>query len=110
MFDATRLIELLFTLTGILLSSFLIPYLKSKTSKEQQDQINTWVKIAVTAAEQIYQGNGRGSEKKEYVIKWLAEHNVTYDDSKIDAMIEAAVYELKFNGLINVESLTSNVG
>ena len=110
MFDMTYLAEFIITLISLLVSSFLIPYLKSKTSKEQQQQINTWVKIAVTAAEQIYQGSGRGVEKKEYVLKWLADHNVKYDAAKIDAMIEAAVYELKLNGLITTESLSNSIG
>lgn len=78
-------------------------YIKSKTTTEQQKEINAWVKIAVTAAEQIYKGQGRGEEKKEYVLAWLREHGVTVDDKKLDAMIEAAVYELTNNGLIAIE-------
>ena len=34
-------------------------------------------------------------EKKAYVINWLAEHGVTLDETRLDAMIEAAVYDLK---------------
>lgn len=109
-FDATTLIELIIKIIGILFFSVLIPYLRSKTSKEQQDEINAWVKIAVTAAEQIYRGTGRGSEKKEYVIKWLADHKVTYDSAKIDAMIEAAVYDLKVNNLFNTNASENIVG
>lgn len=100
MYDATNLIEILFTLISICITTFLIPYLKSKTTKQQQEEINSWVKIAVTAAEQIYKGSGRGQEKKEYVVEWLKQHNIKYDDAKIDAMIEAAVYELKTQGLL----------
>ena len=54
----------------------------------------------MSAAEQIYTGSGRGAEKKEYVLNWLHEHGVTVDESKLDAMIESAVYELKNSGLI----------
>ena len=61
---------------------------------QQQAEINAWVKIAVTAAEQIYRGSGRGEEKKAYVLNWLAEHGITLDEDRIDALIEAAVYEL----------------
>lgn len=98
--DITKLAEAILTLIGLCITSFLIPYLRSKTTKEQQEEINKWVKIAVSAAEQIFTGAGRGKEKKEYVINWLKEHRVKYDSSKIDAMIEAAVYELKQSGLI----------
>ena len=62
---------------------------------QQQAEINGWVRIAVSAAEQIYVGSGRGQEKKAYVINWLAEHGVTLDETRLDAMIEAAVYDLK---------------
>ncbi len=100
MHDITYIIQLIITLIGVCITTFLIPYLKSKTTKQQQDEINAWVKIAVTAAEQIYNGSGRGQEKKEYVVNWLKEHNIKYDTAKIDAMIESAVYELKNNGLL----------
>ena len=33
-------------------------------------------------------------EKKAYVLNWLAEHGITLDEDRIDALIEAAVYEL----------------
>ena len=47
-----------------------------------------------SVAEQIYVGAGRGEEKKAYVLEWLAARNITVDTDKLDAMIEAAVYEL----------------
>ena len=71
-----------------------IPYIKSKTTVEQQQEISAWVKIAVSAAEQIYKGVGRGEEKKEYVLNWLAEKGIKIDADELDAMIESAVYEL----------------
>ena len=99
MIDATYLITAVCSLIGVIITYYLIPYLKSKTSKETQEVINNWVKIAVTAAEQIYTGVGRGEEKKQYVIAWLNEHGIQFDESRIDAMIEAAVYELTNNGI-----------
>ena len=99
-FDITKVVEAIITLVVLAITTFLIPWIKSKTSKETQNEINMWVKIAVTAAEQIFIGSGRGTEKKEYVKQWLEEHKIKYDSSKIDAMIEAAVYELKLHGII----------
>lgn len=106
-FDITPIIEAVIALAGVVVSCVLIPYIKSKTTAEQQKEINAWVKIAVSAAEQIYVGSGRGEEKKAYVIKWLREHGVTVDEAKLDALIEAAVYELtNGEGLIIVEGAT----
>ena len=102
MYDITPIIEAVAALIAALITAFLVPYIKSKTTAEQQKEINAWVKIAVSAAEQIYTGSGRGEEKKEYVINWLREHGITVDEAKLDALIEAAVYELNTNSIVPV--------
>lgn len=102
MYDITPITEAVAALIAALITAFLVPYIKSKTTAEQQKEINAWVKIAVAAAEQIYTGSGRGEEKKEYVINWLREHGITVDEAKLDALIEAAVYELNTNGIVPV--------
>lgn len=107
--DITIIIEVVFALIAAVITAIVIPYIKSRTTAQQQEQINTWVRIAVSAAEQIYTGSGRGEEKKAYVISWLREHGVTVDESKLDAMIEAAVYDLK-SGFIAVSELASTEG
>lgn len=103
MFDITVIIEAVFALLAAVITAIVIPYIKSKTTTSQQAEINAWVKIAVTAAEQIYNGSGRGAEKKAYVLNWLREHGITVDAEKLDALIEAAVYDLTNNGLIAIE-------
>ena len=103
MFDITTIIEAVFMLLAAIITAIVIPYIKSKTTASQQAEINAWVKIAVTAAEQIYTGSGRGAEKKAYVLNGIREHGITVDDEKLDALIEAAVYELTNNGLLPIE-------
>ena len=102
MFDITTIIEAILTLVAVVITGIVIPYIKKRTTTEQQKEILAWVKIAVTAAEQIYVGSGRGPEKKMYVIDWLADRNITVDTNKIDAIIESAVYELN-NGAVILE-------
>ena len=92
--DITTIIETVAALIAATITAVVIPYIKSRTTAQQQAEINAWVRIAVAAAEQIYRGNGRGEEKKAYVLNWLAERGVTLDEARIDALIEAAVYEL----------------
>lgn len=106
-FNITPIIEAVFLLIAAVITAIVIPYIKSKTTTQQQAEINAWVKIAVTAAEQIYNGSGRGAEKKAYVLNWLKQHGVTVDEAKLDAMIESAVYELKSGVLAVGELLTS---
>lgn len=98
--DITTIIEAVFALVAAVITAIVIPYIKSRTTAQQQAEINAWVKIAVAAAEQIYTGSGRGEEKKAYVLNWLAEHGVTLDEERINALIEAAVYDLN-HGMLN---------
>lgn len=102
MFDITTIIEAILALVAVLITGIIIPYIRKRTTTEQQKEILAWVKIAVTAAEQIYVGSGRGPEKKMYVIDWLADRNITVDTNKIDAIIESVVYELN-NGTVILE-------
>ena len=108
-FDITPIVEAGVAVLCAIVTCVLVPYIKSKTTTEQQKEINAWVKIAVAAAEQIYTGSGRGEEKKAYVLEWLREHGITVDDEKLDAMIEAAVYELS-QGLIPLEGVAIGEG
>ena len=102
-YNVTTIIQAVFALIAAVITVIVIPYIKSKTTASQQAEINAWVKIAVTAAEQIYTGSGKGEAKKAYVLNWLREHGITVDDEKLDALIEAAVYELTNNGLLAIE-------
>ena len=99
MFDLTSIVEIIGLLIATIITSILVPFIRSKTTAEQQQNINAWVQIAVTAAEQIFNGSGRGAEKKEYVIGFLAEKGIKIEQSSIDAMIESAVEALN-KGLI----------
>ena len=105
MYDLTPIIKAVAALIGVVITCILVPFIRSKTTAEQQKEINAWVKIAVSAAEQIFKGSGRGEEKKQYVIAWLKESGFTVDEAELDALIEAAVYELN-QGIIPIEGVT----
>ena len=107
MFDITTIVEAVVALIGVVITCIVIPYVRSKTTAQQREELNAWIKIAVAAAEQIYQGAGRGEEKKQYVLDWLEDHNVTVDEDRIDALIEAAVYELtKDPGVLPIDTVS----
>ena len=78
---------------------FLIPWIKSKTTDAQRKELLEWVKIGVAAAEQLYKGQGRGEEKKKYVLEFLASMGFTVDEEAINAAIEAAVNQLNGGNL-----------
>ena len=95
MVDITCIIEAVLALAGVAVTAVVVPYVRSRTTAHQRAEISAWVRIAVAAAEQLYAGSGRGAEKKEFVLDWLREHGVTVDEKKLDAIVEAAVYELR---------------
>lgn len=95
MINLTPVINAFIALVAALVTAFLIPWIKSNTTAKQQEQMMLWVEIAVHAAEQIYKGSGRGAEKKEYVMQFLADKGYTADLNEIEAAIEAFV--LQFN-------------
>lgn len=93
--NITPIIEAFFALLAAVITAIIIPYIKSRTTAQQQAELAGWVRIAVEAAEQLYTGSGRGAEKKAYVLDWLSTHGIIVDAGKLDALIEAAVYALK---------------
>ena len=63
--DVTIIVDTVIALIMAIISTFAIPWIKSKTTAQQREDLVAWVKIAVAAAEQIYRGTKRGEEKKQ---------------------------------------------
>ena len=101
--NTTPILQAVAALLATIITAVVVPYVKSRTTASQQAQINAWVRIAVSAAEQIYSDPGKGKAKKAYVLEWLHDHGVTVDEAQLDALIEAAVYELK-SGIIPIST------
>lgn len=102
--DITPVVNAVIALAAAVVTAFVIPWVKSKTTAAQREEIEAWVRIAVTAAEQIYSGVGKGKEKKKYVLDFLAEKNLKIDEESVDLMIESAVKEMNdtFNAPENI--------
>lgn len=59
----------------------------------RDENIIKYVKIAVKAAEQIFNEKGQGAEKLAYVKAWISEKfKISEDD--LTNLIESAVYEI----------------
>lgn len=104
MIDLTPIMEAIIALVVAVITAFVIPWLKGKIDADKLEQIKLWVTVAVEAAEQLYNGTGRGEEKKAYVVKFLQEKGFTLDPDILDKLIEAAVFNLpEYIGLIETE-------
>ena len=93
--DYTLLFEGVLTILFALVTMYVIPWIKTKVSAEELTEVIKWVKIAVQAAEMIYKESGMGKAKKDYVLTFLADKGIKYDERQIDLLIESAVLELK---------------
>lgn len=98
LFDITPYVTGIFSLILLFISSWLIPMIKSKTTKEQQEIIQAGANIVVYAAEQLFKGTGMGQEKLAYATdqlrKQLANRGMKLDASALRPYIEAAVKAL----------------
>lgn len=97
MIDLTPIFQALIALVAALITAFLIPYIKTKMTAEQQKNLVQWVEFAVLAAEQLY-GSGMGQEKKAYVLEFLRQQGYTVDAAQLEVLIEGAVKELLNSG------------
>ena len=98
--DLTPIFNAIVALIAAVTSCFVIPWLKSHLTASQREELMEWAKIAVAAAEQIYGGQGRGEEKKEYVLAFLESKGFTFDAETINNAIEAAVNQLNCEALL----------
>ena len=92
--NMNQIVEALIGLIAAVITCVVIPLIRSKVTDAQFEKIKMYVSIAVKAAEQIYVGNGRGTEKKQYVVEYLEKLGLKIDAETLDKLIEAAVFDL----------------
>lgn len=93
-----EIVKVIVALICALITYYVIPYMKAKTTKAQREDAMFWAKLAVTLAESIYKEHGQGALKKEMVLKRLADLNIKMTESQLDTLIEAVVNEFNRNG------------
>lgn len=91
--DLTPLFQAVIAFLAALVSYKLIPWIRARTTAQQQELLRAAVSVAVYAAEQLY-GAGAGKEKLMYVKGQLAKKGYHVDVDEI----EAAVRELTMIG------------
>ena len=64
----------------------MIPWLKSRLNREQQDYLLATARVLVYAAEQLY-GAGKGDAKLAYVQDELESRGLKVDAAAIEAMV-----------------------
>lgn len=91
--NITPIINAVIALIAALVSAFVIPWIKKKAAACDLEQMQSWTRIAVAAAEQLYTAL-QGDVKKQYVMKYLAEKGYNVSDEDIENTIESEVLRL----------------
>ena len=91
-----QILSLVLTIIGLVVTYYVVPILRRKVSDEKLSIIEMWVNIAVAAAEQMKVAGllPDGQEKKDFVLKFIKDKGITITDKELDALIEAAVFEI----------------
>ena len=90
MVDVTNVINAVVMLIIAVLGTYFTHLQKQSNNTSQ---LNEWVKIAVSSAEQAYKV-GMTQDRKQYALDVLARKGLKVNWNEIDDMIEAAVNQL----------------
>ena len=96
--NLTPILQAIIALLAALVTYRLIPWIKSRTTTEQQLQLRAAVRVAVFAAEQIF-GAGNGAEKMDYAIKYLHDQGYDVDSREIEAAVGEFINALQLESL-----------
>lgn len=96
-----RLVTCVVTIVIVLISTYVIPWLKAKCGNENMNMIMGYIAMAVRCAEQIYTPD-QWKEKKEFVMDYMLNIintvvKVDLTREQLDVLIEGAVNEIKKN-------------
>lgn len=89
--DVTPIIQAIITLLAALVTYRLIPWIKARTTQQQQMNLQAAIRVLVYAAEQLY-GAGNGAEKLEYVCQELRKRGFEVDYSAIESAVYSAFH------------------
>lgn len=90
--DITKIVEAVILLVAAIAEVWLVPLIKEKLATEKRAKLIEYVRIAVKAAEQLYEIND-GKKKKKYVLEYIEGRGFKIGP-EIDAVIEAEVLQL----------------
>ena len=94
----TKLVEAIVTVVIVIISAYIIPWLKNKVGEDKYATIIEFAEIVVRSAEKIYTPE-QWQEKKQYAVNLVIEKakNIGIDLSveEVNAIIEGAVQAVK---------------
>lgn len=101
--DLTPIFQALIVLAAALITRYVVPWIKAKTTIDQRREIRDLVSILVFAAEKLYTGSGRGEEKLAWVQERLNAHGYKLDTNELTELVNAEIAKLESAAPVVVE-------
>ncbi len=101
--DLTPIFQALIVLAAALITRYVVPWIKAKTTLDQRREIRDLVSILVFAAEKLYTGSGRGEEKLAWVQERLNAHGYKLDTNELTELVNAEIAKLESAAPVVVE-------
>ena len=79
--DITQIIVALIGLLSVIITSVVVPLIRSKLTNSQWESIKNYALAGVQAAEIIFNAQGKGEEKLEWVSKYIEEQCKAHGNS-----------------------------
>ena len=94
----TVIVKAIVAVLSVLITSVVIPYIKSKIGENKYEEIKSYVIYAVRCAEQLYTPE-QWQEKKAYVLTYIvkkaADLGIKMTEEDLNVLIEGVVNEVK---------------
>lgn len=108
--NITQILSGVVTIAIFVLGFFVVPWIKSKLTKSQWDNLTSWADVLVRAYEMIVHGTtGLGAERREKVMTKLQElcnkHGYDFSEDELRAALEAAVEAMNSKKKENSEDM-----
>ena len=91
--DITSILEAVIALAAAVVTVFVLPWLSSKTTAQEREDLLGWVDIAVAAAQQLYH-QCSGQQRLDYALSVLEERGFNVEEGIVVDAVEAAVLKL----------------
>lgn len=109
--DITEIVVAVIGLLGIVITSVVVPLIKSKLTNSQWETIKNYALAGVQAAEILFNAQGKGVEKLEWVSKYIEAqckaHGIKIDMDTVRVAIENAWKDLGLDKKHQVSSTQS---
>lgn len=102
--DLTPIFQALIVLVAALITRYVVPWIKAKTTLDQRREIRDLVSILVFAAEKLYTGSGRGAEKLAWVQERLNAHGYKLDTDELAELVNAEIKKLESTAPLMIEA------